>query len=80
MISPCRGICEVDADTGWCIGCGRTLHERTNWHDIDEQAQLDLIRRELKDRLQSIGYWPMDKDTQHEQRNRRNRRNRNPTA
>ncbi len=80
MISPCRGVCEVDADTGWCIGCGRTEQERINWHDIDEQTQLDLIRRELKDRLQSIGHWPMDKDKQHEQRNRRNRRNRNPTV
>jgi predicted Fe-S protein YdhL (DUF1289 family) len=80
MISPCRGVCKVDADTGWCIGCGRTLQERINWHNIDEQTQLDLIRRELKDRLQSIGHWPIDKDKQHEQRNRRNRRNRNPTV
>ena len=80
MISPCRGICAVDTDTGWCIGCGRTQHERTNWHSLNDDVQLNLIRKELKDRLKSIGQWPMDGDTQYEQRNRRNRRNRNPTV
>ena len=80
MISPCRGICTTDTDTGWCIGCGRTLHERTNWHSIDEQTQLNLIRRELKDRLKSIGHWPMDRETDDRQRNRSNRRNRNTSA
>lgn len=80
MISPCRGICTVDADTGWCVGCGRTQHERAHWHDIDEQTQLNLIRQELKDRLKSIGQWPMDRDIHDKQRNRGNRRNRNTPA
>lgn len=79
MISPCRGICVQDTATGWCTGCGRTLHERKHWHQLDEETQLNLIRRELKDRLKSIGHWPMDREV-NEQRNRRNRRNRNTSA
>lgn len=80
MISPCRGICVSDTATGWCTGCGRTLHERKYWHKLDEQTQLNLIRRELKDRLKSIGHWPMDREVDDTQRNRRNRRNRNTSA
>jgi predicted Fe-S protein YdhL (DUF1289 family) len=29
--SPCTGICEIDAGTGWCVGCARTLDEIVRW-------------------------------------------------
>lgn len=29
--SPCTGICQMDAATGWCKGCLRTLDEICDW-------------------------------------------------
>ena len=29
--SPCVNVCAIDDDTGWCIGCGRTLDEIAGW-------------------------------------------------
>ncbi|MFO1048287.1 MAG: DUF1289 domain-containing protein [Geminicoccaceae bacterium] len=47
--SPCVGICRLDAETGWCLGCARTAEELTLWSDLPDTAQLavwrDLPRR-----------------------------------
>jgi predicted Fe-S protein YdhL (DUF1289 family) len=29
--SPCINICRMDAATGWCEGCQRTLQEISTW-------------------------------------------------
>lgn len=29
--SPCVNICEIDAATGWCRGCARTIDEICGW-------------------------------------------------
>jgi predicted Fe-S protein YdhL (DUF1289 family) len=29
--SPCVSICEMDAATGLCVGCARTIDEITGW-------------------------------------------------
>lgn len=29
--SPCTGVCRIDAATGWCQGCKRTLGEIADW-------------------------------------------------
>ena len=29
--SPCTLVCTVDAATGWCLGCARTLDEIARW-------------------------------------------------
>ena len=31
VASPCVSLCRMDADTGWCLGCMRTLHEIAGW-------------------------------------------------
>ena len=31
IASPCVNICQMDAATGWCRGCGRTIPEIMNW-------------------------------------------------
>lgn len=39
--SPCISVCRMDADTGWCEGCLRTLDEIANWSvmaDEDKRA------------------------------------------
>jgi len=34
--SPCINICQMDAATGWCAGCLRTLDEIARWSSLDE--------------------------------------------
>jgi predicted Fe-S protein YdhL (DUF1289 family) len=31
VVSPCIAVCEMDADTGLCLGCFRTLDEIARW-------------------------------------------------
>jgi uncharacterized protein len=31
LASPCINVCTLDAATGWCRGCGRTIGEISNW-------------------------------------------------
>lgn len=44
--SPCIRVCTVDARTGWCLGCWRTLDEISHWTQYSAAR-----RRELMDEL-----------------------------
>lgn len=46
MISPCIQICIIDASSGLCQGCGRTLDEIATWgalNDADRAAILSAL-------------------------------------
>ncbi|MFO1071965.1 MAG: DUF1289 domain-containing protein [Geminicoccaceae bacterium] len=49
LASPCVGICRLDPDTGWCLGCARDARELALWRDLAPAAQEriwdDLPRR-----------------------------------
>jgi predicted Fe-S protein YdhL (DUF1289 family) len=50
MISPCIRLCVMDAETGLCLGCGRTLDEIARWSslsDAERQAVMDDLPRRL---------------------------------
>ena len=54
--SPCINVCRMDAATGWCEGCQRTLAEIATWgglSDEDKQAVWQALpaRREAWQRL-----------------------------
>jgi predicted Fe-S protein YdhL (DUF1289 family) len=34
METPCIDICEIDAASGLCIGCGRSLEEIASWSEM----------------------------------------------
>ena len=42
--SPCVGICKMDADKGWCLGCFRTLDELRGWGQAPEAFKLSVWR------------------------------------
>ena len=50
MISPCVKLCAIDPDSGFCIGCGRTLPEIGNWTRYTN-AERRAIMATLPDRL-----------------------------
>ena len=50
--SPCINVCQMDAATGWCAGCLRTLDEIARWSALDEPRRHAVLavlpqRREL---------------------------------
>ena len=53
--SPCNKVCTLDASTGLCLGCRRTLDEIARWSAMtneERRAVLQLVearRRETKD-------------------------------
>jgi predicted Fe-S protein YdhL (DUF1289 family) len=42
--SPCQSICRMDAATGLCEGCLRTLDEIAAWSSMDDEAKRALWR------------------------------------
>ena len=34
----------VDGETGWCLGCGRSLREIAEWTKYTDQKRSDLIK------------------------------------
>ncbi len=50
MISPCVRLCTLDPDSGFCVGCGRTLNEIGNWmrySDDERRAIMALLPERL---------------------------------
>lgn len=37
--TPCTAICFIDPATNLCLGCGRTLAEIAQWHEMDNAAR-----------------------------------------
>ncbi|WP_153110369.1 DUF1289 domain-containing protein [Propionivibrio limicola] len=51
VASPCVRLCGLDAETGLCRGCFRTLDEITGWwkgSDEDRLAILAAVERRLQ--------------------------------
>ncbi len=52
--SPCISVCEIDGDTGFCLGCWRTREEIAIWGRADGALRLDILGR-LHERRESNG-------------------------
>ncbi len=51
--SPCVKLCLMDASSGLCEGCGRSLAEIGNWSRMSEAERL-LVMRQLPARLHAL--------------------------
>jgi predicted Fe-S protein YdhL (DUF1289 family) len=54
LSSPCIDVCTMDAKTGLCIGCARTIAEIAGWSAMSE-AERRSIMAGLPARLASLG-------------------------
>ncbi len=43
--SPCVSLCRMDADSGWCLGCLRTLDEIASWGALDDAGRREVMQR-----------------------------------
>ena len=41
--SPCVGLCGINPDNGWCMGCFRTLAEIEQWSEMNPLQQWQVI-------------------------------------
>lgn len=39
VTSPCIKVCAVDGESGWCLGCGRTLQEIAGWVTLGPEGR-----------------------------------------
>jgi len=47
--SPCVAVCQIDRESGHCLGCWRTIEEISGWSRYDGDRRLQIIA-ELHDR------------------------------
>ncbi|MBK5264553.1 MAG: DUF1289 domain-containing protein [Alphaproteobacteria bacterium] len=43
ITSPCNRICTIDDNTGWCIGCARTIKEIVEWGPASDARKLAIL-------------------------------------
>jgi predicted Fe-S protein YdhL (DUF1289 family) len=54
--SPCIKVCAIDATTGWCLGCGRSMAEIGGWSSLPPEHrsaimnELDARKAKIADR------------------------------
>ena len=41
--SPCINVCTMDEDTGFCIGCARTITEVARWMRFSDEEKAYVI-------------------------------------
>ncbi len=51
--SPCTQVCTIDAATGRCAGCLRTIEEIAAWGALDDGGKL-AVWRELENRRAAV--------------------------
>ena len=56
-LSPCINVCVVDGQTGWCLGCARSLSEIAGWSGMSEEQQRAVLKGipKRKESLRSLG-------------------------
>ncbi len=43
VASPCNNVCKMDARSGWCLGCYRTLDEIASWSSLEEWRKRAVV-------------------------------------
>jgi predicted Fe-S protein YdhL (DUF1289 family) len=42
--SPCVNVCRIDAASGYCEGCLRTLDEIALWSQLDDDTKREVLQ------------------------------------
>ncbi len=54
LVSPCTGVCTMDPETGFCLGCWRTIDEISTWPDVGDDGKIEILER-LRARQSAAG-------------------------
>jgi uncharacterized protein len=55
--SPCINVCQMEPQSGLCLGCRRTLQEIAEWMEMTPREKLDTLERVAARRV-SLGDAP----------------------
>ena len=44
MLTPCVAVCQFDAHTNICKGCGRTRQQVAEWSTYSDDKRLDMMK------------------------------------
>jgi predicted Fe-S protein YdhL (DUF1289 family) len=44
VASPCTSVCAIDASTGLCAGCARTIDEIARWGSMSDEEKRAVLR------------------------------------
>ncbi len=63
VISPCINNCRIDKQTGYCIGCLRTIDEITHWSLMKADQQKNVLEKVRQRRSENTTpqYKPLKK-------------------
>ncbi|HQP68556.1 MAG TPA: DUF1289 domain-containing protein [Quisquiliibacterium sp.] len=61
--SPCTSVCRIDARSGWCEGCMRTIDEIARWGTMGDTQRLDVWARLNERRKQFVASGSSRGDT-----------------
>ena len=56
--SPCISICQIDPETGNCLGCYRSRQEIARWPAMSTDEQAALLQALKRRRAEKIGFHP----------------------
>ena len=59
VASPCISVCRMDAATGLCVGCLRSLDEMASWSVFDDDARREVWRASALRRARMAIVEPM---------------------
>ena len=45
VLSPCVNVCQMDPDSGLCLGCRRTLREIADWLEMTPDEKRAVLER-----------------------------------
>lgn len=54
VASPCSNVCRMDAASGWCEGCARTIEEIAAWGGASDAERRAILARLPQRRVQLI--------------------------
>ena len=62
IASPCINVCQMDAHSGLCLGCLRTIDEITVWARSDDAGRLEILAAVARRRQE---HDPWEGDARH---------------
>ena len=45
VASPCQNICQINPQTGYCVGCLRTIDEIADWLEMSDDEKRKLLNQ-----------------------------------
>jgi len=54
VASPCVGVCSIDRETRFCLGCWRSMEEIAHWSRYDDGKRLEVLET-LRQRQSEAG-------------------------